>query len=223
MSHLIILIQLVILVVCPHILPPYPAIRHRPITTKNDATGVLLGPALRPSISIFGRRPRGQCTLVSIIIPQPPHTNLKSIFFISPDSFLPFPSGCYPAPARQEGTAGSPAYRALRIFLNFERLPLIQYCWRREPLPDLLSMHGFGGDLGSLGGKWLSETLTSIVHNPDLWRHARSYLQGQPWFLEKLEPTSTRVRSYSAANLLRQNRKSDGNEDNRVNIPRSCI
>jgi hypothetical protein len=84
-------------------------------------------------------------------------------------------------------------------------------------------MYGFGGDLGSLGGKWLSETLTSAVRNPDLWRYARSYLQVQRWFLEKLEPTSTRVLSYSATNLLRQNRKSDGNESNRVNIPRSCI
>jgi hypothetical protein len=143
---------------------------------------------------------------------------------LSPDSLLPFPSGCcYPASARQEGTADSPLHRAHRIFLNFERLPLLQYCWRREPFPDLLRVHGFGGHLGTVGSKWLSETLTSTVHNPDLWRYARSYLQAQRLFLEKLEPTSTRVLSYSATNLLRQNRKSDGNESNSVNIPRSCI
>jgi hypothetical protein len=137
------------------------------------------------------------------------------------DSFS-FPSGRL-ATARQEGTTDSPPYRPHRIFLTSERFLLIQYCWRREPLPDLLSMHGFGGDLGPLGGKWLSETLTSTVRNPDLRRHERSYLQAQRFFLEKLEPTSTRVLSYSATNLLRQNRKSDGNESNKVNTtPRSC-
>ena len=149
--------------------------------------------------------------------PSPTKSNL------SPDSFLPFPSGCCLASARQEGTASSPPYCAHCFFLDFERLPLVQYYWRREPHSGLLRMYGFGGNLGSLGGKWLSETLTSTVRNPDLWRYARSYLQVQRWFLEKLEPTSTRVLSYSATNLLRQNRKSDGNESNRVNIPRSCI
>jgi hypothetical protein len=84
-------------------------------------------------------------------------------------------------------------------------------------------MHGFGGNLGPLGGEWLSETLISTVRNPDLWRYARSHLQAQRWFLEKLEPTSTRVLSYSATNLPRQNRKSDGNESNGANTPRWCI
>lgn len=151
--------------------------------------------------------------------PRSPTHPLVTKSNLSLDSSLPFLIGCYPASARQEGTAGSPPYRAHRIFLNSERLPLIQYCWRREPLPDLLRVYGFGGDLGSLGGKWLSETLTSTVRNPDLWRRARSHLQARWWFLEKLEPTSTRVVSYSATNLLRQNRKSDGNESNRDNTP----
>ena len=45
--------------------------------------------------------------------------------------------------------------------------------------------------------------------------HPRLFLQGRRRFLEKLEPTSTRVLSYSATNLLRQNRRSDGNESNK--------
>jgi hypothetical protein len=44
--------------------------------------------------------------------------------------------------------------------------------------------------------------------------HPRLFLQGRRRFLEKLEPTSTRVLSFSATNLLRQNRRSDGNESN---------
>lgn len=113
-------------------------------------------------------------TLVSFS-PAHPTTPLLNQKFPSLDSFLPFfPSGCCcPAPARQEGTTNSPLYRANRIFLNFERLPFLQYCWRWEPLPDLLRVHGFGGHLGTVGSKWLSETLTSTVHNPDLWRFER--------------------------------------------------
>lgn len=151
------------------------------------------------------------------------HKLNENFVIISPDSFVPFfPSGCCPASARQEGTTGSPLYRPHRILLTSERLPLIQYCWRREPRPDILLVYGFGGDLGTLGGKWLSETLTSAVRNPDLWRYARSYSQAHLGFLEKLEPTSTRVLSYSATNLLRQNRKNDGNESNGANTPQSC-
>ena len=61
----------------------------------------------------------------------------------------------------------------------------------------------------------LPETLTSTIRNPDLRRYERSYLQARRWFLEKLEPTSTRVLSYSATSLLRQNRRNDGNESSR--------
>ncbi len=61
MSNLTILIQLVIMVVCPHILTPFPALRHWPVSTSNDATGVLLGVTLWPSIGIFGHWPRCQC------------------------------------------------------------------------------------------------------------------------------------------------------------------
>jgi hypothetical protein len=64
--------QLDILVVCPHILPSHPAIRQRPISTINDATGVFLGLAFRPSISIFGRWPRGQCKPRFIFHPELP-------------------------------------------------------------------------------------------------------------------------------------------------------
>lgn len=65
-ANLTILIQLVIMVVCPHILATPAALRHWPISTTNiNATGVLLGVAFRPSIGMFGRRPRCQCDLVS--------------------------------------------------------------------------------------------------------------------------------------------------------------
>ena len=49
------------MVVCPHFLAPDPPVRYRPISTIVDATGVLLGLAFRPSISVLGRWPRCQC------------------------------------------------------------------------------------------------------------------------------------------------------------------
>ncbi len=98
-------------------------------------------------------------------------TVTKSNYNSLPTDSFPDYCCCPASSSAQEGTANSPFSRAHRVLLAFERLPLVQYCWRREPLPDLLRVHGFGGDLGILGGKWLlPETLTSTVHNPDLWR-----------------------------------------------------
>ena len=57
-ANLTILIQLVIMVVCPHILATPAALRHWPISANINATGVLLGVAFRPSIGIFCRGPR---------------------------------------------------------------------------------------------------------------------------------------------------------------------
>ena len=48
--------------------------------------------------------------------------------------------------------------------------------------------------------------------------HPRFCLQGRRHFLERQGPTSTRVLSFSATNILRQNRRSDGNESNRREV-----
>ena len=216
---------------CPHILPPYPALRHWPASTNNDATRILLGLALRPSIGIFGRWPRAQCDtpfhlFFSTLIPlnfSPQRIATKSNLILQ----IPSPSPAAAAGLPQPDKKGPPvhpfivpiaSFSLLSAFLSYNTAGAGSLSLIYSACTGLVGVWGLWAVSGSL------ETLTSTVRNPDLRRLERSYLQARRWFLEKLEPTSTRVLSYSATNLLRQNRKSDGNESSRgkgklVNTP----
>lgn len=212
-GNLTILIQLVIMVVCPHILATHAALRHWPISSNINAAGVLLGVAFRPSIGIFGRRPRCQCDLVSSTWDYPP-----------PESNVQIPSAAT-ASAVPERNKEPPAHPLIVPVVSFSLLSaFLSYNTAGAGSLPLF----YSACMGLLGiwGLWVV-SVAVLKHelardrNPDLWRWGttqRSYLQVHEWFLEKLEPTSTRVLSYSATNLLRQNRRSDGNESKRRTV-----
>lgn len=152
---------------CPHFLAPDPPIRYRPISTIVDATGVLLGLAFRPSISVLSRWPRYQCetrSLGVIFLPISITESFRS--HTHTDSLL-----CSGTRAHREGTTGPSSRRARRIFRTPERLSLVQYDRRWEPPQSVFGVHRSSGDLGSVGGKWLLRMvppITATVPDPVL-------------------------------------------------------
>ena len=114
------------MVVCPHFLALDPPVRYRPISTIVDATGVLLGLAFRPSISVLGRWPRCQCVKrvhsLGDILPlplPPPISNLNNRVISLTHSHTQIPSSV-PVPARAEN--GPPAHPLVVPVVSFALL-----------------------------------------------------------------------------------------------------
>lgn len=116
MSTLTILIQPVIMVVCPFILPPRPPIRHWPISTIDDATGVLPGATFWPSVGIFGCRPRCQCDLVSC------HRNLPSPPKVKSNFLLQIPSAAAAVVVPQRDNKGPETHPLIVPIASFSLL-----------------------------------------------------------------------------------------------------